>query len=659
MKPQISRIKTVVLILAGLLGASGGLRAQVLTLERVADRVDLVVVTVPLADATTVAWPTDAGGVHTQTSGSLTLAADLESAFRGAGAAPPPVPAVVVAVGQATPELLRPPLARWAAAGEPSSSPFHAAAAPADGAVRRRLGAAGSVASVRLEIGLPAASDWLRTPAEVLWSLVPELVDEMVVTTRLDGERAVLETTTDAELVELTVRRLRTAVARIAESPDLDPERVRRAAGTLGVHRRAVVGRHPDGAARVLEAWRGGGADGVRQLLFGAEAVTLATVEAAARQWLAARPGEAVVSIPPQVLNPRFARPPERTQLDNDLSVAVLERPGVGFGALTLRPVLTPDVDGAVAATVLARVAAELRTAAASSVGWVWVGDDPARLEAAASAEAFAELLEALQAALSRIAADEAALEPGDGDARRQALSMLAVLLGLSGEERLVPAALLRPDNLALGLVTEDRETAVEALRKFRFGGPARPPAATAGTSPRTRAAARGDRSTLAVVLPLEPSGDAEARAAVLSALLEARVPRVAPGLDVETLRPLVPGRTVVVLAASRDGGLDRLEAELAAVWTAWLVTPAEDELATLRRRVAASLAADGSGIVGRSRLCAGVAAGGGPWREPAELEMAVLTVSAEQLEADLRGWRELAGLVTAGAGVLPIERLP
>lgn len=659
MKPQISRFKTVVLAATALFAGVVGLGAQVLTVERVADGIDLVAVTVPLADATTVAWPRADGGVATRTSGALTLAADLEAAF-AAGAAGASFPPAVVSVGQATPDVLRPLLARWAATGEPSSTTPVAAAAPVDGAVQRRLGPAGSVASIRLEIALPAAGDWRRTPAEVLWSLVPELVDEMVVASRVDGERAVLETRTEAELADLTVRRLRTAVARIAESPDLDLHRVRRAAGNLGVHRRAVVGRHPEGAELVLGAWLRGGAEGVRQLLFGADAVTLETVVAAARRWLASRPGEAVVSIPPQVLNPRFARPPVRTQLDNDLTVAVLERPGVVDGALTLRPVLSPDVDGAVAATVLARVAAELRSSSPGSVGWVRVGDDPARLEAAAPAEGLAELLEALQSALSGIAEDGVALEPGDGDARRRALSLLGVLLGLSGEPGVVPSALLRPDNLALGLVAEDRETVVEALRKFRFGGPARPPAATAGTSERTRVAARGDRSTLAVVLPVDPALDVEARSAVLAALLEARGPLVAPGLEVETLRPFVPGRTVVVLVASRDGALDRLEEELAAVWTAWLAPPPEEEeLAGLRRRVAASVAAEGSGVVGRSRLCAGMAAAGGSWREPSEREMAVLTVSRPDLERDLAAWRELAALETAGAGVLPIERLP
>lgn len=663
MTAQISPFKPVAVGLATLLTVCADLAAaQVLTLDRVAGRVDLVTVTVPLADATTVAWPTADGGVETRTSGSLTLVADLESAFAaghgGAGPAPA-TPAVVVSVGQATPDELGPLLARLVGAGVPAPPPPAVDAPPADGAVRRRLGPAGSVASVRLEIALPAAADWLRTPAEVLWSLVPELLDGMVVATRVDGERAVLETRTEAELADLTVRRLRTALARIAERPDLDDERVRRAAGNLGVQRRAVVGDHPDGAERVLGAWLRGGPDGVRQLLFGAEAVTLGTVETAARRWLADRPGEAVVSIPPQVLNPRFARPPVRTQLDNDLAVAVLERPGVGFGALTLRPVLTPDVDGAVAATVLARVATELRSSAPGSVAWVRVAGDPARLEAAAPAEGFGELLEALQGALSRIAEDSTALAPGDGDARRRALSLLGVLLGLAGDPAVVPAALLRPDNLALGLVAEDRETVLEALRKFGFGGPARPPAATAGTSERTRVAARGERSTVAVALPLDPALDAEARAAVLAELLEARVPEVAPGLDVETLRPFVPGRTVVVLVVSRDGALDRLEEELAAVWTAWLAPGSEEELAGIRRRVAASVAAEGSGVVGRSRLCAGVAAGGRPWREPAELEMAVLTVSAPELETDLASWRRLDALVTAGAGVLPIEPLP
>lgn len=660
MSTQSPLLKQFVLVVVGLFAALSDAEGQALTVAQIEQGPTLVVVTMPMADATTLAWRSPAGGAAAMTSGALTLASDLEHAFSEQPLEP--APAVVVAVGQASPDELRSALARLLAGVPVATPPSTVERPPADGAVDRRLGPPGSTAALRLELALPSPDDWQRASAEVLWQLVPQAIG-IGAGAHIVGERAVLDGHTDAEFVDSEIRRWRLALARFAEDPALEADAVEAARRRVAVRRQAQLAEHPEGAEVVLDSFVRGGAEGVRQLLFGIDAVTPASVREVARGWLAGHSGAVVVTVPPQVLNPRFATPPQRLQLDNDLAAAVLERPATPLAALVLRPVLTADVDGTVAATVLTRIAAEMRAQPDNAAGWIRAERQPARLELAATGDEFAELIEGLQAALDVVAMDRTSLaaEAG-GDARRAALALVAQLLGLGASGPMSPADLLRPDNLALGIVAGDGETVVEALRKFRFGGAASPLAAGATVAPsaqRTRIATAGKRSWLAVVLPVAGSeGDLGIRADVLAALLAARAPAVVADLEVEALRPFVPGREVIVLLVAADGPIDVLEGAVRAAWQSWLVTPSEDELTTVRRRVAAAAAAAGSGAVGRARLLAAVAAGAATWRTAAERELAILTVGRSEMVQDLDRMRDFEQLVTAGAGVLPIVRL-
>ena len=131
---------------------------------------ELVLVTLPLSEAATVAWPLADGSVTSMTSGGLTVLADLAQMLEGLEEAPP----VVVVVGGVQPKELRPVLSiglgeRRPMQWTPDSVPL------IEGGVDRRLGAPGSEAQLRLEMMLPAPDDWRRSPLEVLWELLPEL----------------------------------------------------------------------------------------------------------------------------------------------------------------------------------------------------------------------------------------------------------------------------------------------------------------------------------------------------------------------------------------------------------------------------------------------------------------------------------------------------
>jgi hypothetical protein len=362
--------------------------------------------------------------------------------------------------------------------------------------------------------------------------------------------------------------------------------------------------------------------------------------------------------LPPRVFNPRFAALPEVFRLDNDLSVAVLERPAAPVSAISMRPVLLPDVDGEISATVLARLATELRSDP-EAPGWVRVHASPPLLEMAGSAEGFPELCEVLQRALATVSRDSSPADAPGGDARRRALRLMATLLGLDEALDLSPAELLRPGNLAIGAVAPDAETAVDALHKFAVGGaaPAGLPAVRSldGTQ-RTREAAPGETSVLSVALEIG-SLVATTTAEVAGELLAERLEQLLDEHRVELLRPLVPGRQIVLLVISASAQLDELEQNVAGVWNKVVSKVQEDEVQAIRRRVAAELASRGSGSIGRARKCAAVAAGTGPWRAAAEVELETLTVSADQLSEAIAPFAELSEQITTGAGVLPISQ--
>ncbi|MGD8439073.1 MAG: hypothetical protein PVG53_00950, partial [Holophagae bacterium] len=383
---------------------------QALLVERLAGGTDLVVVSQPLADATTVAWPevSDDGTVAIQTlvSGRLTLAADVEAALTST--ADTPAPAVVVAVGGASPREISSLVGRVLGGRRPVALPHSEVEPFAEGGVDRHLGPPGSDARLRLELPMPPVNDWRRSSAEVLWELVPGLMPSSVpaLESRVEGDRGILDGQIDAELAEMHVSEIRLTLARFAADPNLEESAVDAARERLEVRRRAALEEHPDAARRILDRWRAGGEPAVREALFGVEGVTLDSVRSTARDWLPIHPGRVRLTLPPRVFNPRFAVGPELLRLSNDLSAAVLERATVPMTVVCLRPILVPDLDGEITATVLARVARELR-AGDDRPGWIRLRNTPPLLEIAGPAGSFGELLEQLARARDAVAADD------------------------------------------------------------------------------------------------------------------------------------------------------------------------------------------------------------------------------------------------------------
>jgi hypothetical protein len=635
----------------------GTASGQALHSERFAGGCELVFVTQPLAGATTVAWPEAGGAVHARTFGQLNLVVDVQQELEALD----PLPPVVVVVGGAQFAELRSTVEQVLAGRVAGGSPS-APAVVAEGGTDRRLGAADGGATVRIELPLPPPADGRRSTVEVMWELMPELLSasQPGFRTRTEGDWAFLEGPVDADLVDLQLRQLRFEIARIGESVALDGNRVEAARARLEVRRRALLAAHPEGALAVLERWQGGGVPGVREFLFGIAGVTEDSVREAARSWLPQHPGRAVLVLPPRVFNPRFAPGPELLTLGNDATAAILEREIAGLGVVNLRPILLPDVDGELSATVLARVAAELRASEAAP-GWIRVRSAPPSLELATSPEGLPELVEVLQEALDRVADDDRPVAPDAGSARRRALELMSGVLGLGEGGPLSPASLLRPSNLAIGVVAPDAETAVEVLEKFGLGGVVRSSSAIGQQVqpvPRTREAAPGGDSVLAAALDLPATTD-ELLMAMAAEVLERRAVELEIAREVVLLRPLVPGRRVLLLVVQAAGPLDALETKLAKAWPRLSAAVRDDEAAAAGRALAPRLAAEASGPLGQARRCAALAAGDGPWRNAEDLERELLALSSEQLTAvlgQLPQWRELA---TTGAGVLPVPGAP
>jgi len=643
----------LVAALALLAGPTAG--AQTLTVSRLPNGTELVVVAQPMAAAVTVAWPGESPGgeaaVRTLRSGAFTLLADLEAAF--AGSVPPPV---VVAVGGTASAELERALARLLAEPAVTAEPERGTAVTLEGGVERRLGPPGSEALIRLELPLPPATDWRRPAVEVVVELLAELLGSELsgLQSRVEGERGLLELRVDPQLAEVRLRALRFSLARLASEPRFGAEQVEAARVRARVRRQARLELSPDGAVEVVQRWLSGGAAAVRELLFGLEGVTADGARAAAREWLPVHPGSAIVLLPPHVLSPRFAAAPESLVLGNDLAAAVLERPASPLATLCLRPVLSGDVDGELAATVLARVAAELR-ALPGGPPWIRVETRPLRLELAADAGEFAELCESLRTVLSRLGGDAAVLDPAVGDGRRVALRLMAERLGLGLVGGLSPSQLLRPANLAVGAVVADGEAAAESVGKFLSDLPSAgmgTQAVAVGSAQRSRVVTPGGSSFVAVAVPAGGLEDF-ALAKVFAELIRRRA-QAPPDGAVEVLEPLVPGRRLAVVLVRGPMSLDELERWTRQEWPRWLARTADAELEGVRRTVAADHASRWSGATGQARQCAAAAAGEAAWRPLAQLEMEILGVElaavADRLEA-ARGWDDLE--VTA-AGFLP-----
>lgn len=629
--------------------------AQTLTVHRLPNGTELVAVTLPLAAAVTVAWPgVGADGmvpVMSLQAGAFTVMADLETAF--AGSAPPPV---VVAVGGVGPAELERALTRLLV--EPAGAVVRERGTELgmEGGVERRLGPPGAEALVRLELPLPPAADWRRPAVEVVVELLPELLGSELpgLQSRVEGERGLLELRVDPQLAEVRLRSLRFSLARIASEPRLTAEQVEAARVRARVRRQARLELSPEGAVEVVQRWLSGGAGAVRELLFGLEGVTPEGARAAAREWLPAHPGSAIVLLPPQVLSPRFASGPEEVVLDNDLAAALLERPASPLATLCLRPVLSGDVDGEMAATVLARAAAELR-ALSGGPPWIRVETRPLRLELAADAAEFAELCESLRTVLTRLGGDAAVLEPAAGDGRRLALQLMAERIGVGLDGGLSPSQLLRPDNLALGAVVADGEAAAEAVRKFLSDLPGAgmgAHAVTFGTGQRSRAVTPGGSSFVAVAVPAGGFDDL-ALATVFAELIRRRA-EAPPDGAVEVLEPLVPGQRLAVVLVRGQMSLDELERWTRQAWTRWLARATDAELEGVRRKVAADQTSRWSGATGQSRQCAAAAAGEAVWQPLAQLEMEILGVEPAAVADRLDAARRWDALEVTAAGFLP-----
>ncbi len=637
------------------------LAAQALYSETLGNGSELLVIAEPLADVTTVVWPTiDDGDVSSRaiTSGDLTLIVDLEAAL--AGETNDAAPAVLIVVGGASIPELRGLLDRVLANRPPAQRPDPAPPNEVHGRFERRLGKPGSDAEIRLEVHLPPPADPSRSTVEILWSLLPELLSDGLegVRTRTDGDLGVLEARTDSEMADIAYRRLELDIARVAENPSLRPERVAAAVRRLLVQRRALLERHPDAARFLLELWVKGGVDAVREFLFAVEGVTLEKVRAAAQEWLPQHPGNIVIVLPPRSYRPRFAEPPQIVQLDSGLTAAVLERTGASLATLCMRPVVVPDLDYELAATVLSRLARELRDDQ-ERPGWIWVNTAPPQLELALPADEFVRLGEVLQAALGRVADDRRPVMAEGGSARRRALRLMAEFLGVAEGMQLSPASLLRPGNLALGLVAEDGETAADALHKFwaqedlpQVVATSRPVAPV----PRTREAAAGGESALVVDLELGAAGD-EIVALVVAGVLNRRAAEIFEA-SIDVLQPFVPGHRLVLLVASASLPFDELESQLVRGWPALTAPVVEEELVGVRREVAALSSAAWSGATGRARRCAAVAAGAVQWRATSDLEMSILAVPAESVNSALAGVADWESLHNTGSGALPIVEL-
>ena len=83
-----------------------------------------------------------------------------------------------------------------------------------------------------------------------------------------------------------------------------------------------------------------------------------------------------------------------------------------------------------------------------------------------------------------------------------------------------------------------------------------------------------------------------------------------------------------------------------------------EEELASIKRRVAASASAEMSGVSGHARRCAATATGAARWHQPAEFELEILTVDPGIVNAVLEAFGDFSALQNTAAGSLPISEL-
>ncbi|MCD4750031.1 MAG: hypothetical protein K8R59_11720 [Thermoanaerobaculales bacterium] len=626
--------------------------AQALAVETLEGGTEVILVTEPLAEASAACWPraNEVLEAHCVMGSELVFLGELEKEIVEGDA--PPVVVVVGGVGRsALIDLLRRTLRDrlLSPLDERRTNAFE------EGGQERRLGTLGAPSTLRLEVPLPPPESAQRSAIEVLWHLLPRYfrVEHPGLRSGIVGDVGHVETSVDPELADVTLRKLRLSLARLAGDPALIGSEVENEARRLRIGRQAELERVEPATRQLLDLWRRGGADAVRHHLFGPDGVTVLSVREAARGWLPSHPGHAVLVLPPRVFRPRFAPGPLEVRLDNDLAVAVLERPTASLSALVMRPVLLSGLAGDVEAVILARVAAALRTQE-TRPPFIKVEVHPPRLELATSSDDFASLTEALQEALEVVANDHQEVTSSE-TARARALRLMAGVFGLDSSSVVSPAGVLASENLVIGAVTPDAEAAVEALRKFGVGGTSSGAprlSASLVDQARRRLPAAGRKAAVAAAIYFEEGFPIPE---MVAQIVNQRAETVLEGARVDILHPLLPGRTVFVMLVEREGSIDELETLLEQSWSDLFSLTTEDEVQGVRRKVAASVISTASGVMGRARACAQVAAGEDSWREPAKAEMTVLTVELEAVNATLTRILQTETMERTSSGPLPV----
>lgn len=645
-------LRRIATILVFSLSAFAGIAAgQALTVQSLDGGTEVILVTETLAEMSSGCWPVPGENGTWEgrcvVGSDLTFTAELEAALGDLEEAP----AVMIIVGGSGRREAIDRARRVLEGKAAGVSPPRAGSQLTEGGQERRLGQPGGPSILRLKVQLPPVDAPDRTAVEVLWSLLPRYLTEVNsgLRSRIDGDIGTLEFSVDGDMSDLELRNLRLALAQVSGAPTLEAELVEREANRLRIRRSAQLESVERAGLDLLDLWIRGGVNGIRQYLFGPDGVTLDRVREGAGQWLPRHPGHAVFILPPRHFRPRFAPGPQTASMGNDLSAAVLARPSAHLATLVLRPVLLSDLAGDAEAVVLTRLATALRRSE-SRPAYIAVETRPPRLELAAEAGDFPNLCEALQAALAEVSIDTTPATTGSG-ARRNALRLMAAVLGLDAGTEVTPAMVLAPGNLAIGGVADDAELALEALEKFGVGGSVSETATSglmAGGVSRHRIPAAGSLSAVAIALPLAAGFPIPQ---TIAEILSDRTTRLIEGATVEVLLPLIPGRDVMVLLVALEGEVADLEEAIRNGWSALFSPATEEELVTLRRKVAAQVVMAGGGVLGRARVCAAIAAGADSWRTPSDREMAALTVDVVAINHDLSRLAEVTDAEWTASG--------
>lgn len=644
----------LLLLTAALLVSPSLLKAQALSAEKLSNGTELLLITRPLAELDALCF-SDAraeGGARCLIAPELLFASVIEEEF-SEGPAPKGVVIMAGAGQRGIVDRLRALLTNR----PPAQGSMPAPAAPrSEGSVERRLVPPGAASKIELEIPLPDAADPRRSAMEVIWELLPgKLAKEFPgIRARTRASSGILELEVDGESAELRLSALRLALTRLAADPSIRAEAVAAEAHRLQVARMAHL-EAPESAGReILRRWEESGADAVREYLFGLKSVDLPLILEAMQSWLRVHPGRAIISLPPRIFQPRFAPGPLVKTLDNNVSVAVLERPQVGLSALVLRPILLSGIGGDAEAVVLARVGGALRSGGLPLPS-VEVQTDPPRLELVAEADNFALLCEALQRALSEVASDTNPIA-GSLESRDRSLQLLGRILGLNSGEDLSAADILAPGNIALGALAPDAETAIEALQKFGVGGEKAPDqllSTTIESAFRHREAASGSTSAVAAAVPLEAGWPVPQ---FIRTLFEERSAEIWPEARVRVLEPLIPGRRFLVLVVEADGPGAELEQRVREKMEALAAPVDEETLPALRREVVLEETRRVSGIIGRARLCSEIAAGAAEWRAPTRQEMRIMGAEPDEINQELEKIRLLTEIEWTTVGPMALN---